>query len=154
MQLSCSITTKDPSWNIRDTLFTKWEVLGDCFLISSLPGKVSSMHVELLVLALWRVSTCVLEAEPGKLDIKRCEPGILIISTHQTSNYYLIIDFSVDSTSSITFKQCNVIIYLQKYPLILSILKFLHKNTKSCITLPACSDFLSLSYIFYPRRTT
>ena len=25
-------------------------------------------------------STCVLEAEPGKLDIKRREPGILFIS--------------------------------------------------------------------------
>ena len=25
-------------------------------------------------------STCILEAEPGKLDIKRQEPGILFIS--------------------------------------------------------------------------
>ena len=30
-------------------------------------------------------STCVLEAEPGKLDIKRCEPGILFISLHVVS---------------------------------------------------------------------
>ena len=37
-------------------------------------------------------STCVLKAEPGKLDIKRREPGILFISypllnTFQTSDY-------------------------------------------------------------------
>ena len=39
-------------------------------------------------------STCVLKAEPGKLDIKRREPGILFISliypllnTLQTSDY-------------------------------------------------------------------
>ena len=27
-------------------------------------------------------STCVLKAEPGKLDIERREPGILFISLH------------------------------------------------------------------------
>ena len=37
-------------------------------------------------------STCVLKAEPGKLDIKRCEPGILfirfpVLNTLQTSDY-------------------------------------------------------------------
>ena len=44
------------------------------------------------------------------------------------------------------------IIYLQKYQLILPI--FLHKNTKSCITLLAFSDSVSPSSIVYPRRTT
>ena len=43
--------------------------------------------------------TCILEAEPGKLDIKRREPGNLYISllswfTLQTSHYVVIIDFS------------------------------------------------------------
>ena len=28
-------------------------------------------------------STCILKAEPGKLDIKRREPGILFISLHK-----------------------------------------------------------------------
>ena len=37
-------------------------------------------------------STCVLKAEPGKLDIKRREPGIpfirfQVLNTLQTSNY-------------------------------------------------------------------
>ena len=60
-------------------------------------------------------STCVLKAEPGKLDIKRCEPGILFISlpifdTLQTSDYDVIFDFCVDSASLATsFKKCNVI---------------------------------------------
>ena len=42
-----------------------------CLLISSLPGKALRTLVD---------STCVLKAEPGKLDIKRREPGILFIS--------------------------------------------------------------------------
>ena len=60
-------------------------------------------------------STCVLKAEPGKLDIKRREPGILFISypllnTIQTSDYDVIFDFCVDSASLATsFKKCNVI---------------------------------------------
>ena len=64
---------------------------------------------------LLRDSTCVLEAEPGKLDIKRREPGILFISLpigslFQTSDYDVIIDFLVDSTSLATpFKKCHVI---------------------------------------------
>ena len=37
-------------------------------MISSLPGKPSRALVE----------SCILEAEPGKLDIKRCKPGISI----------------------------------------------------------------------------
>ena len=60
-------------------------------------------------------STCVLKAEPGKLDIKRREPGILFISlpivdTLLTSDYDVIFDFCVDSASlAMSFKKCNVI---------------------------------------------
>ena len=54
--------------------------------------------------------TCVLEAEPGKLDIKKHEPCILFISFLQTSDYDVIIDFCVDSASLATsFKKCNLI---------------------------------------------
>ena len=49
-------------------------------------------------------STCILKAELGELDIKRCEPGILFISlpivdTLQTSDYDVIFDFCGDSAS-------------------------------------------------------
>ena len=52
-------------------------------------------------------STCVLKAEPGKLDIKRRESGIQFISlsvypllnTLQTSNYDVIFYVCVDSAS-------------------------------------------------------
>ena len=61
-------------------------------------------------------ATCVLKAERYKYVIKRCKPGILYISlpswlTLRTSDYYVIIEFRVDSTSSTTsFKkvQCHV----------------------------------------------
>ena len=36
-------------------------------------------------------STCVLEAEPGKLGIERCEPGILFISLPTVSLFKLVI---------------------------------------------------------------
>ena len=56
-----------------------------------------------------RDSTSVLKALPGKLDNKRCEPGILFISLQETSNYDVVIDFRVDSTSWTTsFKKYNV----------------------------------------------
>ena len=45
-------------------------------------------------------STCILKAEPGKLDIKRREPGILFISL--PSNYDVIFDICVDSASLAT----------------------------------------------------
>ena len=50
------------------------------------------------------VSTCILKAEPGKLDIKRREPGILFISLPivfnlQSSAYDVTFDFCVDSAS-------------------------------------------------------
>ena len=60
-------------------------------------------------------STCVLKAEPGKLDIKRREPGILFISLpivehSKTTDYDVMFDFCVDSASLATsFKKCNVI---------------------------------------------
>ena len=59
-------------------------------------------------------STCVLKAEPGKLDIKRREVFYLsvypLLNTLQTSDYDVIFDFCVDSASLATsFKKCNVI---------------------------------------------
>ena len=53
------------------------------------------------------MSTCVLKAEPGKLESKRREPGILFISyswlnTLQTSDYDVIFDICVDSASLAT----------------------------------------------------
>ena len=58
--------------------------------------------------------TCVLKAAPGKLDIKRREPGILFISlpifSLQTSDYDVFFDFCVNSSSlTASFKKCNVI---------------------------------------------
>ena len=47
-------------------------------MISSLPGKALRKLVESR--GLTSDSTCTLEAETGKLDIKRREPGILFIS--------------------------------------------------------------------------
>ena len=75
------------------------------FLISSLLGKASRTLVESRGLS--SDSTCVLEAEPGKLDIKRGKPCILFISlqicvTLQTSEYDVIIDVCVDLTSLTT----------------------------------------------------
>ena len=50
-------------------------------------------------------STCVLKAEPGKLDIKRRVNQFLL-----DSDYDVIFDFCVDSASLATsFKKCNVI---------------------------------------------
>ena len=60
-------------------------------------------------------STCILKAEPGKLDIKRHSPGILFYQfTHcftlQTCDNDVIFDFCVDSASlARSFKKCNVI---------------------------------------------
>ena len=42
-------------------------------------------------------TTCLLEAEPGKLDIKKRKPGILFISLTIGSDYDVVIDFCVDS---------------------------------------------------------
>ena len=52
---------------------------GSQLLISSLPGLALRVHVESLEgLAM---STSVLKALPGKLDIKRHSPSILYVST-------------------------------------------------------------------------
>ena len=54
--------------------------------MSVLPGKALRMLVESR--GLLSDSACVLDAEPGKLDITRREPGILFISLH--SSHYRI----------------------------------------------------------------
>ena len=51
-------------------------------------------------------STCILEDEPGKLDIKRRAPGILFISLQVDSLVKLAIMTSLSISS---FKQINVI---------------------------------------------
>ena len=53
-------------------------ILGMCLYISSLPDKASRTLVGSRGMS--SDSTCVLEAEPGKPDIKRRKPGILLIS--------------------------------------------------------------------------
>ena len=90
-----------------------YRILGECLLISSLPCKALRRLVESRGLP--RDSTCILEALPGKLDIKRHEPGILFIMqfTHWftllTSDYDVISDFCMDSASlASSFKKCNV----------------------------------------------
>ena len=57
----------------------KERILGECLLISSLPGKAL------------RGALIVRLAEPGKLDIKRREPGILFISLQVLSLFKLAI---------------------------------------------------------------
>ena len=60
-------------------------------------------------------STCILEAEPGKLDIKKTGTWYSIYQftswfTLQTSDYDVNIYFPVDLTSLMTsYKKCNVI---------------------------------------------
>ena len=82
-------------------------------MISSLPGKALRTLVDIARLAKPRDSTCLLKAEPDKLDIKRHEPGILLHQfTHcftlQNSDNDIIFDFCVDSASLATsFKKCN-----------------------------------------------
>ena len=61
----------------------------ECLLITSVPVKALRMHVESLGLP--SDSTCVLKAEPGKLEIKTREPGILFISLQFGSLFKLAI---------------------------------------------------------------
>ena len=63
---------------------------GSRLWISSLPGSASRTHVELL--GKLAMSTSILEALPGKLDIKRHSPSILYV--------YLII---LKAAQSVTF---------------------------------------------------
>ena len=51
------------------------------------------------------------QTEPGTHDIKRREPGILLISLPIACDYDAIFDFCIDSASLATsFKKYNVII--------------------------------------------
>ena len=73
----------------------------ECLLMTSLPGKAPRMHVESRGLP--SDSTCVIEAKPGKLYIKRHKYSIYQFKswfTLQTSNYDVSIDLCVDSTSN------------------------------------------------------
>ena len=74
-------------------------------MISSLPGKALRMLLESRGLP--SDSTCILEAEPGKLDIKKTRTWYSINQfthwfTRQTSDYDIIIDFCVYSASLAT----------------------------------------------------
>ena len=67
-----------------------WRILGECLLISSLPGKALRTLVDIARLP--SNSTSILKAEPGKLDIKRREPSsILFISLPIVSLFKLAI---------------------------------------------------------------
>ena len=50
-------------------------MLGECLLLSSLPGKASRTLGDIVRLA--EQFNMLSQAEPGKFDIKRCKPGIL-----------------------------------------------------------------------------
>ena len=84
-------------------------MLGECLFISRYQGKASRKFVESLC------STCIYESEPGKLDIKRRESGILlnilpigsVVKLVINVDYEPIINLHVDSTST-SFKKCNV----------------------------------------------
>ena len=79
------ISVVDASFNLTSfntlilTLNVHMKVIENtrCAFISSLAGKTLRMHNESGGLRSY--STCVLKAEPGKLDITRHEPGILLI---------------------------------------------------------------------------
>ena len=51
--------------------------VGECLFISSLPGKASRALLKSQGLS--SDSTCVFEAKPGNLYIKRREPGVLYV---------------------------------------------------------------------------
>ena len=58
-------------------------ILGECLLISGLPDKVLRTLVDIARLAeLFNMHS---QSEPGKLDIKRHDPGILFISLPNVS---------------------------------------------------------------------
>ena len=75
------------------------------FFVSSLLGKALRKLVKSCGLP--SSLTCAFKAEPGKLDIKRREPGILFYQltiwfTLQTSEYDVIIAYRVVSASLAT----------------------------------------------------
>ena len=65
--------------------FNIQRILGSRLLISSLLGALVKSQ------GLPSDSTCILKAEPGKLDIKGQEPGILFISLQVNSLFKLAI---------------------------------------------------------------
>ena len=68
------------------TVYKIERILGECLLISSLPGKALRMLVHIAN------STCIFKAGPGKLDIKKPrKPGILFISLLIVSLFKLAI---------------------------------------------------------------
>ena len=54
------------------------------------------------------ISTCVPEAEPGKLDIKGSESGILFTSLLVTSDHDVIINFASNQSLTTSFKECLI----------------------------------------------
>ena len=80
-------------------MLKKYRILGECLLISSLPGEARDRL--LTSRGLLSDLTCVLETEPGKLEIKRCEPGILFISLQVGSLVKLAIMTSLSSYVSV-----------------------------------------------------
>ena len=84
-------------------MLKKYRILGECLLISSLPGEASRTLVDIARLAEGD-SPCVLKAESGKLDMERREPGILFISLKANSLFKLAIMTSLLSFVSI---QCH-----------------------------------------------
>ena len=73
--------------------------MGECVLISSLLGMALRTLVESRGLP--SDSTCVVQAEPGKFDIKLRELAVVFyfISLLETNDYDVIIDICVDSAS-------------------------------------------------------
>ena len=61
-------------------MFSKLRILSEYVLIRYKVNKARLGECLLNYKALLRDSACILEALPGKLDIKRPEPGILIIN--------------------------------------------------------------------------
>ena len=91
-------------YNNSYRLLHQKRILGECALISSLPGKAMRAQV---------AERSVLKAKPGKLQKTQTWYSVYLF-THwfalQTSNYDLIFDFCVDSASLATsFKKWNVI---------------------------------------------
>ena len=82
-------------------------------MITSLLGKALRTYVERFNMrsreCLPSDSTCVLEGEPGKLDISK-DANVVSWFTLKTSKYDVIIDVRGDFMSLTTsFKKCNVI---------------------------------------------
>ena len=67
----------------------KYRILGECLLISSLPGKALRTHVDIARLA--KRFNMRSQSRPDKLDIKRPKPGIVFISLPIVSLFKLAI---------------------------------------------------------------